>query len=51
MSSAPSLLSGEIVTAICERFVISREAYYVYLRRYRAGGIDGLEPKARQSIL
>jgi transposase InsO family protein len=40
--------SGETVTAICKRFEISRETYYVYLRRYRAEGVDGLEPRSRQ---
>jgi transposase InsO family protein len=42
--------SGETVTAVCKRFEISRETYYVYLRRYRAEGVDGLEPRSRQPI-
>jgi transposase InsO family protein len=40
--------SGETVTAICKRFGISRETYYVYLRRFRAEGVEGLEPRSRQ---
>ena len=42
--------SGETVTAICRQFEISRETYYVYLRRYRAEGVEGLEPRSRQPI-
>jgi transposase InsO family protein len=42
--------SGETVTAICKRFEISRETYYVYLRRFRAEGVEGLEPRSRQPI-
>jgi transposase InsO family protein len=42
--------SGETVTAICQRFEISRETYYVYLRRYRAEGVEGLEPRSRQPL-
>jgi transposase len=41
---------GETVTAICERFGISRETYYVYLRRYRSEGLEGLEPRSRQPL-
>ena len=40
--------SSETVTAVCKRFGISRETYYVYLRRFRAEGVDGLEPRSRQ---
>lgn len=40
--------SGETVSAVCRRFGISRETYYVYLRRFRAEGIEGLEPRSRQ---
>lgn len=40
--------SGETVTAICRRFGISRETYYVYLRRFRAEGLEGLESRSRQ---
>jgi len=42
--------SGETVTAVCERFGISRETYYVYLRRYRSEGVEGLEPRSRQPL-
>ena len=42
--------SGETVTAICERFGISRETYDVYLRRYRSEGLEGLEPRSRQPL-
>jgi transposase InsO family protein len=42
--------SGETVSAICKRFEISRETYYVYLRRYRSEGIEGLEPRSRQPL-
>jgi transposase len=42
--------SGETVTAICERFGISRETYYVYLRRYRSEGLEGLEPRSCQPL-
>jgi transposase-like protein len=40
--------SGETGTAICERLGISRETYYVYLRRHRSEGVEGLEPRSRQ---
>lgn len=40
--------SGESVTAICRRYGISRETFYVYLRRFQAEGFEGLEPRSRQ---
>jgi transposase InsO family protein len=43
-------LGVDSVSAICRRYGISRETYYVYLRRYRAEGLDGLEPRSRQPI-
>lgn len=42
--------SGETVTSICQRHGISRETYYVYLRRFRAEGVEGLEPRSRAPI-
>ena len=42
--------SGETVSAICKRHGISRQTYYVYLRRFRAEGIEGLEPRSRQPV-
>jgi len=42
--------SGETVTAVCRRHGISRETYYVYLRRFQAEGVDGLEPRSRQPV-
>ena len=42
--------SGETVTSLCQRHGISRETYYVYLRRFRAEGIEGLEPRSRVPI-
>src|SRR5436190_9747615 len=39
--------SGETVTEVCRRHGISRETYYVYLRRYQGEGIEGLEPRSR----
>ena len=42
--------SGETVTAVCRRYGISRETYYVYLRRFRSEGIEGLEPRSREPI-
>ena len=41
---------NESVTAICRRYGISRETYYVYLRRFRSEGIVGLAPRSRQPI-
>jgi transposase-like protein len=32
----------ESMTALCERFRISRETGYVWLRRYRQSGLEGL---------
>lgn len=40
----------DTVSAICRRYGISRETYYVYLRRFRSEGVDGLEPRSRQPI-
>src|SRR5205823_1875082 len=40
--------SGETVAEVCRRHGISRETYYVYLRRYQAEGVEGLEPRSRQ---
>ena len=40
--------SGETVAEVCRRHRISRETYYVYLRRYQAEGVEGLEPRSRQ---
>src|ERR1700694_1974416 len=42
--------SGETVTAVCRRHGISRETFYVYLRRFQAEGIEGLEPRSRQPV-
>lgn len=42
--------SGETVTAVCKRHGISRETFYVYLRRFRAEGTEGLEPRSRQPV-
>jgi transposase InsO family protein len=42
--------SGETVTQVCARHGISRKTYYAYLRRYRADGVDGLEPRSREPI-
>jgi transposase InsO family protein len=39
--------SGETVSEVCRRFGISRKTYYVYLRRYQAEGVEGLEPRSR----
>jgi transposase InsO family protein len=43
-------LGIDSVSAICRRYGISRETYYVYLRRFRAEGVEGLEPRSRQPI-
>ena len=40
----------ETVSAICRRYGISRETYYVYLRRFRSQGIEGLEPRSTEPI-
>jgi transposase InsO family protein len=40
--------SGQTVTEVCRRHGISRETYYVYLRRYQVHGVGGLEPRSRQ---
>jgi transposase InsO family protein len=40
--------SGETVSAVCRRYGISRQTYYLYLRRFRAEGAEGLEPRSRQ---
>jgi transposase InsO family protein len=40
----------DTVGAICRRYGISRETYYVYLRRFRAEGVEGLEPHSRQPV-
>ncbi|HLI75130.1 MAG TPA: IS481 family transposase [Acidimicrobiales bacterium] len=42
--------SGEAVAAVCKRYGISRQTFYVYRRRFEAEGIDGLEPRSRQPV-
>lgn len=42
--------TGETVTEVCLRHRISRKTYYAYLKRYRAEGVEGLEPRSRQPI-
>ncbi len=34
------------MTELCRRFGISRETGYLYLRRYREGGVDGLKDRS-----
>ena len=41
---------AETVTAICRRYGISRQSYYLYLRRFGAEGIDRLAMRSRQPI-
>lgn len=40
--------TGEPVTAVCQRFGISRATYYRYRRRYLLEGVDGLEDRSRR---
>ena len=40
--------TGETVAEVCARHGISRASYYRYLRRYRAEGASGLEPRSRR---
>src|SRR3954447_23217008 len=35
------------VAAFCRQHGISRETFYVWRRRYRAEGLEGLEPRSR----
>jgi transposase InsO family protein/transposase-like protein len=43
-----ALASDELnVSAFCREHGISREAFYVWRRRYLAGGLDALEPRSR----
>jgi transposase InsO family protein len=43
-----ALASSELnVSAFCREHEISRETFYVWRRRYRADGLDGLEPRSR----
>ena len=37
------------MTALCERYGISRDSGYRLLRRYREEGSGGLEPRARRT--
>lgn len=36
------------VTEVCRRYGISRKTYYAYRTRYRAEGVEGLEPRSRR---
>jgi transposase InsO family protein len=36
------------VTEVCRRYGISRKTYYAYRARYRAAGVEGLEPRSRR---
>jgi transposase InsO family protein len=40
--------TGEAVAEVCARHGISRASFYRYLRRYRAEGAAGLEPRSRR---
>ena len=42
--------SGESITEVCRRHGISRESYYLYRRRYLAGGEPGLEERSRKPL-
>jgi putative transposase len=39
--------AGESMTELCHRFGISRETGYIWLRRYRLAGVDGLKQHSR----
>lgn len=39
---------GLTVTEVCRRYGISRKTYYAYRARYRAEGVEGLEPRSRR---
>lgn len=36
------------VTEVCRRYGISRKTDYAYRARYRAEGVEGLEPRSRR---
>ena len=38
------------VTEICHRYGVSRQSFYIHLRRLRAEGIDGLAERSRRPI-
>src|SRR5574340_158398 len=40
-------LGEESMTELCHRYGIARETGYVWLRRYHAGGLDGLQEYSR----
>jgi transposase InsO family protein len=42
--------SPETVAEVCRRHGISRKTFYVYLGRFRAQGLQGLEPRSRQPV-
>lgn len=39
--------AGESMTELCHRFGISRETGYIWLRRFRLAGVDGLKQHSR----
>ena len=39
--------AGESMTELCHRFGISRETGYIWLRRFRLAGVDGLKEHSR----
>ena len=39
--------AGESMTELCHRFGISRETGYIWLRRFRLAGVDGLKEHNR----
>jgi transposase InsO family protein len=43
--------TGESVAEVCARHGLSRASFYRYLRRYRAEGVAGLEPRSRRPRL
>jgi transposase InsO family protein len=41
---------AQTVSEVCRRHGISRKTYYHYLARYRAEGLDGLEPRSSRPV-
>src|SRR5689334_13114385 len=41
-------LKGVNVSALCRERGVSRKTFYKWRARYRAGGLDGLEPASRR---
>ena len=47
-TAVQEVLGGMPVTAVAERYGVSRQSVHAWLRRYQAGGLAGLEDRSHR---